>query len=200
MQGEGTSLLNFWVQDDQTEWVVTKGKGYFNKIGELRFISDSGDFWIRSSAVFSNISLCANVRFNKAESKADGDLSILLGCSPYVDNKIGLSVRIFHSGQIEVSQDGKLLCSTRLQGLDVNSFYLWINRSGKSLQISVASSYYDRELRCVLQCDLQSETGGALSFYGRNISGAISEFIATAQPSGDEEIVKIAKPTYIWLC
>lgn len=199
MQTQETSLFNFWVQDERTDWVINRGKGYFNKCGELRFMSNSGDFWIASSAVFSDLSLSANVRFNKAESKEDGDFSILLGHSPFADNKTGLAVKIFHSGKIEVLQEGKTVAYTEMEELDVNSFFLWIDKKGENLQISIAPSYYDRDLRVVMQCNLPYQTGGKLSFYGRNISGAISDFNATVDANGLEQIVKIAKPTYIWL-
>lgn len=201
MKGKGARLLNFWVQDYQSEWVINRGKGYFNKKGELRFICDSGDFWARSSVSFSNFYFSANIRFNKAESKADGDFSVLLGHSPYSNNKTGIAVRVFHSGRIEILQDGKTLDATDMEELDVNSFFLRISKEEKRMVVSVAPSYYDRKERVVLKCELPHITGGALSFYGRNISGAVSDFVATFKPEGNiNKAVKIAKPTYIWLC
>ena len=200
LKGKGAKLLNFWVQDYRADWVINRGKGYFNKNGELRFICDSGDFWARSSASFSDFYCSANVRFNKAESKPDGDFSVLLGHSPYSESKTGTAVRVFCSGRIEILQNGKILDAAEVAGLDVNSFFLRISKEGKRMCVCIAPSYYDRAERAVLKCDLSYATGGVLSFYGRNISGAVSDFVAVAKPVKTGETVKIAKPTYIWLC
>lgn len=201
LKGKGCKLLNFWVQDYRADWVINRGNGYFNKNGELRFTCDSGDFWARSSASFSDFYCSANVRFNKAESKPDGDFSVLLGHSPYSESKIGTAVRFFYSGKIEILQNGKVLGAVEVAGFDVNSFFLRISKEEKRITVCIAPSYYDRAERAVLKCDLPHATGGVLSFYGRNISGAVSDFAASARPM---EImgkpVKIAKPTYFWLC
>ena len=195
-------LANFWVQEYDAEWTVLRGNCYFNRLNELRFKGDQGDFWVASSKSYSDMALAANVRFNKAESQDDGDFFVLLGHSPYAQKELGLALRITHSKTVEVILNGEVVSSTAVADLDVNSFFLRLIKDGKRVSVSIAPSCYDKEEREVMTCELPFNVGGRLSFYGRRISGAVAEF-GTWCCTCDEfkqKKVAVAKSTYIWLC
>ena len=199
---EGAVLANFWVQEYDAEWTVLRGNCYFNRLNELRFKGDQGDFWVASSKSYSDIALAANVRFNKAESQDDGDFFVLLGHSPYAQKELGLALRITHSKTVEVILNGEVVSSTAVADLDVNSFFLRLIKDGKRVSVSIAPSCYDKEEREVMTCELPFNVGGRLSFYGRRISGAVAEFGAWCCTCDEfkQKKVAVAKSTYIWLC
>lgn len=199
---KGCVFGNFWIQEYDSEWTFERGNCYFNKRNELKFISDDGDFYAVSSKAFSDIALAANVRFNKSESCSDGDFYIISGHSPFLKDKSGFAVRITHSKKVEAILDGETIASEKVDDLDPNSFFIRLIKKGNELTIRIAPSYNDKTEREVVNCKLPGKAGGVLAFYGRRISGTISDFIAKSVP--DAEFVKtktsVARPTYIWLC
>ena len=199
---KGCIFGNFWIQEYNSEWTYERGNCYFNKRNELKFISDGGDFYAVSPKAFTDIALAANVRFNKSESCENGDFYILLGHSPFSKDKSGFAVRITHSKTVEAFFDGETIASEKVEDLDPNSFFIRLIKKGDALTIRIAPSYNDKTEREVINCKLPGKAGGILAFYGRRISGTISDFIAESVPCAEFGKTKtnIARPTYIWLC
>lgn len=199
---KGCEFSNFWIQEYGAVWTIERGNCFFNTRNELRFTSNGGDFYVSSSRAFSDLLMTANIRFNKAESRDDGDFFILLGHSPFLKEKNGFAIRITHSKQVEILQNGQVISSQKVEDLDVNSFFVRVQKTALKLKINIAPSYYNKAERRVVDIVVPCHSGGNLAFYGRHISGAVSDFYASSMVDAKftHKKVSVAKPTYIWLC
>ena len=126
---------------------------------------------------------------------------MLLGHSPYSPEKRGMALRITHSKSIELLSEGKTLETVSIPDLDVNSFFMRLKKEQRKVSVYIAPSFYDKTERNVLSCELPYETGGVVSFFGRNISGSLSgvKMWGYIPQNFDDLSANIARPTYIWL-